>query len=383
MEGGPGSLVSSAGTWTFNTTIAGGYAAQLNGHQVASNPPTLELEVANHGNLYANNSDGSWWQWNGSGWSTSSNPTGGGRILTVGPGQQFSTIAAAINSSQNGDTINVQAGTYINDYATINTDVTLQGIGGQVHIVSTGLIPNGKAILITNGNDTINNFSFSGAQVADANGAGIRYQAGNLILNNDHFHDNQEGLLANFNPAGSITINHSEFAHNGDGSGFTHNLYVTEIGTLRIDSSYFHDAVVGHEIKSRADNTIITNSRIQDESGTASYGIDLPNGGRAILENNIIQQGPNSQNPVMIAAGEEGNVYANSQLTVDFNTFLNDLSSSSALGVWNSTNGAAEISGDQFYGLTESQIAAGLTSQSSNTFLSSEPALITTHPWLT
>ena len=84
----------------------------------------------------------------------------------------------------------------------------------------------------------------------------------------------------------------------------------------------------------------------------------------------------------MIAAGEEGGVYGNSQLTVDFNTFLNDLSSSSVLGVWNSTGATAEISGDQFFGLTPSQIAAGANTQTGNTFLSSEPALITTHPWL-
>src|SRR5213075_1730797 len=130
-----------------------------------------------------------------------------GHTLTVGPGQQFSTIAAAINASQNGDSIQVQAGTYVNDYATINTDITLQVVGGMVNMVSTGLIPNGKAILITRGNDTINHFSFSGAQVNDGNGAGIRYEGGNLILNNDYFHDNQEGLLAASNPAASITIN--------------------------------------------------------------------------------------------------------------------------------------------------------------------------------
>src|SRR6266481_5850964 len=102
----------------------------------------------------------------------------------------------------------------------------------MVNMVSTGLIPNGKAIFITRGNDTINNFSFSGAQVNDSNGAGIRYEGGNLILNNDYFHNNQEGLLAASNPSGSITINNSEFANNGAGDGFSHNLYVNEIGTL-------------------------------------------------------------------------------------------------------------------------------------------------------
>ena len=75
-------------------------------------------------------------------------------------------------------------------------------------------------------------------------------------------------------------------------------------------------------------------------------------------------------------------MYANSSLKVDFNTVLNDLQSTSALAVRNSTSATAEISGDQFYGLTASQIATGANSQSSNTFLTTEPALITAHPWL-
>src|SRR2546423_583610 len=97
----------------------------------------------------------------------------------VGPGQQYSTIAAAIGASHDGDTLLVQAGTYTNDFAIVNTNVTLQGVGGMVNMVATVPIPNGKGILVTNGNDTINNFSFSGATVdpVDANGAGIRYQA--------------------------------------------------------------------------------------------------------------------------------------------------------------------------------------------------------------
>jgi hypothetical protein len=228
-----------------------------------------------------------------------------GHLLTVGPGQQYSTIASAIGASHNGDTLLVQAGTYTNDFATINTNITLQGVGGMVNMVATAQIPNGKAMLVTNGNDTIDNFSFSGAQVVDGNGAGIRFQAGNLILNNDYFHDNQEGLLAAANPTGSITINSSEFSHNGAGDGYTHNLYVNEVGTLTIDKSYFHDAVIGHEIKSRADHTIIENSRIQDEAtGTASYSIDLPNGGIALIQDNVIEQGSASQNSIIITSGE-------------------------------------------------------------------------------
>src|SRR4051812_20497641 len=188
-------------------------------------------------------------------------------ILTVGPGEQFAKISDAISAAQNGDTINVDAGTYTNDYASISKNITLQGVGGMVKLVSTGYIPNGKGIFVTNGNITINNFEFSGAKVLDANGAGIRYETGDLALNNCYFHDNENGLLGGYRTTDSITINNSEFAYNGRGDGQTHNLYVGTIGSLTINNSYFHDAKVGHEIKSRALNTTITNSRILDLAG--------------------------------------------------------------------------------------------------------------------
>src|SRR3954469_17279575 len=213
--------------------------------------------------------------------------------LTVGSGKQYSTIAAAVTAAHNGDTINVDAGTYTNDYASINKNITLQGVGGMVSMVSTGLIPNGKAIFITSGNITINNFEFSGAKVTDANGAGIRYEGGNLTLNNCYFHDNEDGLLGGTWPTGTLTVNNSEFAYNGRSEGQTHNLYIGAIANLTIDNSYFHDAKEGHEVKSRALNTTITNSRIDDLSGTASYSVDLPNGGNAVIQNNVIQQGSN------------------------------------------------------------------------------------------
>jgi hypothetical protein len=85
------------------------------------------------------------------------------------------------------------------------------------------------------------------------------------------------------------TLHHVE---NGTGDGYTHNIYADEVGTLTIDGSYFHDAVMGHQIKSRADVLTIRNSRIADgPDGTVSYSIDLPNGGKAIIDNNTIVQG--------------------------------------------------------------------------------------------
>ncbi len=125
-------------------------------------------------------------------------------ILTVGTGQEFSTINAAVAASQDGDVIQVQAGTYTNDFATISTSITLEAVGGRVNMVATKPPPNDKGLLTigTAGSApdvTIDGFSFSGVHIpakAGGNGAGIRYQSGNLTLNQDWFHNNQDGLLA-------------------------------------------------------------------------------------------------------------------------------------------------------------------------------------------
>src|SRR5437588_677589 len=74
MPGSAGSLVTSAGTWTFGTvTNSFGNAILLNGQTTPIGWGT-EIEVANGNQLYADNSSG-WYQWTGSGWSGTSNPT--------------------------------------------------------------------------------------------------------------------------------------------------------------------------------------------------------------------------------------------------------------------------------------------------------------------
>jgi hypothetical protein len=304
--------------------------------------------------------------------------------LTVGPGKQYATLSAAITASHDGDAILVQAGTYTNDFATINTKISITGVGGLVNLVATVAPPNGKAILVTNTDVTLTNIAFSGAKVPDGNGAGIRYQCGNLIINDSYFHDNQDGLLAAASPTGSITINNSEFAHNGTGDGLTHNLYVNKIGTLTINGSYFHDAVVGHEIKSRALNTIIKNSRIFDgPTGTASYSIDLPNGGNAIISNNVIEQGSKSQNPNIIHVGGEAPIYAGTNVSITNNIIVNDLQSGTPHAVLTQTTSPVSFANNQVFGITAGLLVKGPVSVSGTTFLATEPKLDTSHPWTT
>jgi Hint domain/Right handed beta helix region len=320
--------------------------------------------------------------------------------LTVGlsAGFGYGTLAEAIAASQNGDVIQVQAGTYTNDFATITKSIVIEGVGGMVNLVATVPPTNLKGILTigipgaTGPDVAINNVSFSGAAIPNAqggNGAGIRYQSGNLVLNNTYFHDNQEGLLGNADPAGTITINNSKFLSNGNAhppsSGIEHNLYVGAIQYLTIYNCYFSDPLVGHNIKSRALNTTIENSRIDNRNGNGSYEIDLPNGGNVLVRNTIIEKGANAGNGSFIAFGEEGGLHASSSLTVTGNTAINDYGAGARF-VRNATALQVTVTDNTIYGLAAGQIVIGgpVSSPASNTLLpvSSAPAFDTSAPYL-
>jgi hypothetical protein len=270
-------------------------------------------------------------------------------IINVAAG---GSIQAAIDAAAPGDTIDVAAGSYNDQFLTIEKSLTLQAVGGEVQLVEDQSPPDGKA-MITEGQSgidvAINGFEISGVAVPDGNGAAIRYEGGALTLSNDFFHSNQEGLLGAADSNGSIAIDHSEFAANGDGSGSTHNIYVGAIASFSITNSYVHDAVVGHEIKSRAASNTITNDRIFDNQGSASYSIDLPNGGNANIANDQIEQGPNTQNPFIIAYGEEGASNPGTNVSITGNTIVND--DSRGAGILDPNGASLGLSGNQVFGL--------------------------------
>jgi hypothetical protein len=142
-----------------------------------------------------------------------------------------------------------------------------------------------------------------------------------------------------------------------------------------------HDASVGHEVKSRALVNIINHNRIVDgPTGTASYSIDLPNGGIATITNNQIEQGPASQNPIIISIGEEG-PYAMSTLALKGNLIENDLSSYEVVGVRNDSAAIAQITNTRTYRLPTAEFSSGPADVSGTTVLLTEPAISSAHPW--
>jgi hypothetical protein len=92
---------------------------------------------------------------------------------------------------------------------------------------------------------------------------------------------------------------------------------------LSVRGSRFYSGFEGHLIKSRARESRIAYNLIHDgDEGQASYEIDLPNGGLAWVIGNVIGQGEDAQNPVMVAYGSEGNAWPKNGLYVSHNSFV-------------------------------------------------------------
>jgi hypothetical protein len=248
--------------------------------------------------------------------------------LQVGPDKPFHAPCAAIAVASPGNIIEIDAGLYRRDVCVIRqNNLTLRGVNGRAHLEADDASAQGKAIWVIHANDVIvENIEFSGASVPDQNGAGIRAEGVNLTVRNCYFHDNQDGILES-NVAGStILIEFSEFDHNGFSTGQSHNLYIGHAGTLIFRFNWSHRAKTGHLLKSRASQNYICFNRLTDETGTASYEIDLPNGGSSYVIGNLIEQGKNTGNSTILTYLEESMSNPGTDLHVINNTFVNDRS---------------------------------------------------------
>lgn len=248
--------------------------------------------------------------------------------LVVGTDAPLATLADAVRQAHDGDTILVRSGEYRGDVALIEQKrLTIRGIGQRAVFIADGRDVEGKAMLVVRDGDIeIENLEFRGARVPDGNGAAIRFEQGRLLLRRCAFFDNQNGVLtANF-AAAELIIEDSEFAQAPQvASPLPHLLYVGRIASLKVSGSRFHQGHVGHLLKSRARRTELAYNLIVDGAdGRASYEVDLPNGGDALLLGNVIGQSAHSENPVLVAYGAEGNAWPHSRLRLAHNTLVND-----------------------------------------------------------
>ena len=257
-----------------------------------------------------------------------------GRVWRVGPGQALSRIADALRQAGDGDTVEILPGTYRGDVAVIHQRrLRIVGIGARPLLQADGQHAEGKAIWVVQGGDIqIENIAFQGCRVPHGNGAGIRFEKGQLQLLRCAFADNQMGLLTGNDGVSTLAIDDSDFSDAPvNPASLAHLLYVGRIGQFSIRNSRFERGRAGHLIKSRARSAVISGNLLDDgPTGEASYEIDLPNGGLAWVEGNTVVQRERTQNPVMLSYGAEGQPWDQNRLTLRHNRFVNHL----PVGAW-------------------------------------------------
>ena len=254
----------------------------------------------------------------------------GPRTLAVcQDGFEFTSLALALKSAGNSDTITVGPGVYAEAGALQADKVTLRAKPGAY---IKGVAAEGKGAIIVKGNDTvIEGLECSDIAVPDRNGACVRLEGKNLTLRKVHFHDAEEGLLTG-PQTGTITIEDSVLERLGGNGGFSHAVYVGDTEALIIRrSAILSSRDEGHEVKSRAARTEIESSVIASMDGRDSRLIDVPNGGQLVVKNSVLEKGLNSSNNDVIGFGLEGVKHPVNSITLEGVTVIVDRKGGSLL----------------------------------------------------
>jgi hypothetical protein len=264
--------------------------------------------------------------------------TADGAIRNTRTGYTYATVQQAVTGSISGDTIEID-GTYTGSavFASISKNLTFRGVGETRAVLDANYTcPNNQGIFILSGssNVTVENIEFRNCRGASGgNGCGIRIVGKNVTIRNCYFYNNENGIMGNppssSTLGSSVFVEFSEFNHNGWGDlGYTHNIYVGTFETFTMRYSWSHNAHVGHEVKTRAQNNYILYNRIGNESmnpdgRNASYEINLPQGGLSYIIGNQIHQGPYTENSGIISYNEESTANPDLRLFVVNNTIVN------------------------------------------------------------
>ena len=274
-------------------------------------------------------------------------------VLTVGPGMTYALPSQAAQAARTGNVIRIAEGSYSDCVRWNADDLVIEGVGSGAII--TGAVCDDKGLFITRGrNITVRNITFVGARATSHNGSGIRADGPDLTVENSRFLDNDDGILAGNNPIGAIIVKNSLFRGNGNCiAACAHGIYAGHIALLRVENSEFEEQHVGHHIKSRAARTEILNNSVQDgPNGSASYLVDLPNGGSGVISGNRFEKGPRSENrDVAIAIGAEGPMPENppGEITIKDNVFTSHSGVTTAF-VRNYTDNPVSLLGNRLLG---------------------------------
>ncbi len=201
----------------------------------------------------------------------------GAATLTVGPGQTYTTIQAAVDSADEGDTINVKAGTYSENIDISINNLVLKSVDGDGLAVLEG--DGMDYVIFIDGNTgiTIDGFTI------DANGNdGIYHNWSDTItdpvtITNNTILDCDDGFYASFSYMENTTFiftGNSVTGATGDGI----YVYGFDGCTINISNNTFTDCYTGMDVEEFSEgvesHAYINNNTVIATSGfSGEYGI--------------------------------------------------------------------------------------------------------------
>ncbi|UCD13388.1 MAG: right-handed parallel beta-helix repeat-containing protein, partial [Thermoplasmatales archaeon] len=252
-------------------------------------------------------------------------PASSGNILYVGgsgPGN-YSTIQAAINVANNGDTIFVYNGTY-NENVKVNKTINLTGEGKDITIIY-GIDELDDAVKITADLANVSEFTIKNGGI---NSAGIRVQADQCSISDTIIIDNQEkGLWIDNSENNTILDNalsdnsHGIYVDNSDNNMISNNnvsdnrnngIYGVRSNNNDIVNNLVNsNDLIGIYLIQDCDNNEISNNTVKsNEKG----GIRLYKSDDNIISNNAVSKngGPTYDGGIVFYYSNNNNIFANS-----------------------------------------------------------------------
>lgn len=272
------------------------------------------------------------------------------RTLQVGPQLEMKLPSAAAAVAKDGDKVVIEQGEYADCAIWRANNLVIEGKGD---VVIRDKVCEDKAIFVTKGaNITVRGIEFAHARSSHKNGAGIRGEGANLTVEASRFTDNENGILTGADAHSRIFIRASVFTLNGKcDPDCAHGIYIGTVELLQVTNSVFLQQNVGHHIKSRALRTELVGNTIKDGPvGTASFSVDIPDGGALVMRGNVIEKGPKSENHLAaISIAEESKRNPAGELTIERNAFVNAMPQSTTF-VRNQSTAAARLVGNKLGG---------------------------------
>ncbi len=240
-------------------------------------------------------------------------------------GRGFDTLAEAVAAIGSGSgTIMISAGRY--RQCVVQNGGRIAFVARQPgSVIFDGVACQGKAAFVLGGRSArVEGIVFQNIRVPDLNGAGIRLEAGDLIVRESLFRSGENGILVSNEHEGTIRVEQSTFSGLGqcpENVGCSHSIYNSGEGTLIVSRSRFERGTGGHYVKNRGRRIEVVDSSFDDSEGNATnYMIDLSVGSTGTIARNIFVQGANKENySAFISVAPEGRSNSSAGLNVSDN----------------------------------------------------------------